>query len=684
MHDDEPARPASAARVRLAARGPLAGRLPPSAALLGPHVTNLGEGRALSPAHAAYYAERAAGGAGIVVTETASVHPSDWPYERAPLAAECADGWARIAGACRPHGTLVLAGLGHRGMQGSSAYGDRRALWGPSAVADPAGREMPVVMERGEIGAVVAGFADSARLATGAGCDGVEVDAGPTSLLRQFLSNLTNHRTDAYGEDRAALLLEVLGAVREAVGDAVVALRLSCDEAVAWGGITPGGAADVVRRAADIADLITVVRGGLYTVDAYRPVALPPWAQEHARFDTAPGFNAGLCRAMRSAAGGRAVVALQGSVTDPAAAQGFLADGTADVVEMTRALIADPQLVTSARAGAPHRPCLLCNQACMVDDPRNPLVDCVVRPRPADDGGAVGLGEPRVVPRRALIVGAGPAGLTAAREFASHGAEVTVVERAPRPGGTLRVAAAARPRLALFADWLEAECARLGVAIECGVDDGAERAAAAAASGVHVVRASGSAPRPAGFPWGWWTDAGVLLRRAVAPDGPVLVWDPIGGPMGIAVTEWLAGRGVDVGIVTPDPVVGADLARAGDLVGVNVRLQRAGVMRHVYSHIRSQESGAAVVENRHTGERAEVECGLVVDCSPGLPGTVLGGEADGYAWIGDCVAPRTVLEAVRDGEEAAKTVIARRREGGGGRGQDRDGGRHSPVGNPPS
>src|SRR5664280_1363124 len=94
-----------------------AGHRAPSRVLFGPHETNLGQGRSISARHVAYYARRSAGGAGVLVTETASVHDSDWPYERAPLADDCATGWTAVAAACHDHGTLVLAGLGHTGSQ---------------------------------------------------------------------------------------------------------------------------------------------------------------------------------------------------------------------------------------------------------------------------------------------------------------------------------------------------------------------------------------------------------------------------------------------------------------------------------------------------------------------------------------------------------------------------------------
>ncbi|MGH3120934.1 MAG: hypothetical protein ACRDND_07845, partial [Streptosporangiaceae bacterium] len=228
--------------ARLTGPVTLAGRVAQSRVMFGPHETNLGlasqhgasqhaasqhaasqhgssvgGGRAFSPRHVAYYERRAAGGAGLIVTEAASVHASDWPYERAPLAAAAADGWRQIAAACQPHGTLVLAGLGHTGLQGSSAY-SQTALWGPSGVPDPVTREVPMEMGAPEMDALTAGFAAAARLAVAAGADGVEIDAGARALLRQFHSGLTNHRADSYGRDRLRLTREVLTAVRDAIG----------------------------------------------------------------------------------------------------------------------------------------------------------------------------------------------------------------------------------------------------------------------------------------------------------------------------------------------------------------------------------------------------------------------------------------------------------------------------------
>jgi len=145
----------------------------------------------------------------------------------------------------------VLAGLGHAGGQGSSAY-SQSVLWAPSAVADVASRELPMAMGRPEIGALIEGFAASARIAVDAGLDGVELDAGPLSVLRQFHSGLTNLRDDEFGQDRLLLTRDVITAVRRAVGpDHIVGLRLSCDELAPWAGVTPEHAADQVEALAD-------------------------------------------------------------------------------------------------------------------------------------------------------------------------------------------------------------------------------------------------------------------------------------------------------------------------------------------------------------------------------------------------------------------------------------------------
>ncbi|MEU8971057.1 FAD-dependent oxidoreductase [Streptomyces monashensis] len=649
----------------------------PSRVLFGPHETNLARRRALSDRHAAYYARRAAGGAGLVVTETASVHASDWPYERAPLAADCAPGWAATAAACAPYGTLVVASLGHAGSQGSSAY-HQSALWAPSRVPDVVSRELPMELEEAELASLRAGFTAAARLAVDSGLHGVEVEAGQFSLLRQFLSGLTNQRTDAYGTDRLLLTRQVVEDVRAAVGEArLVGLRLSCDELAPWAGITPEHAQGFAREVAPLLDYLVVVRGSAMSTAATRP-----------DFHTPPGFNTELCGAVRTAVAGTVPVVLQGSVTDPALAQSALDDGVADLVEMTRAQIADPELVALVRAGRPERvrPCVLCNQKCRVRDNRNPVVSCAVDPRsghetedpPGFPRGRAPVtsaaaeretdapGRPDGVPPGAsgdevtLVVGGGPAGLEAARVLAAHGHRVELVERAERLGGMLRVAGAHWTPLL---DWLESEVRRLGVVVRTGVT-----ARPADLTGSRVVLATGSCPGPRRYD----IDEGsvvleaaeLLAGRAALPDGPVLVHDPVGDATGVALAERLAAEGRETALLTPDQVAGTQLALTGDLADAHARLARAGVTLLRRAVLRAVLAGAALVEDTVTGEQHKVACTAVVHCGHRLPDTSLAGPA-GAVPAGDRVAPRTVYEALLEGRRTALALCAG--EGGGPR-----------------
>jgi mycofactocin system FadH/OYE family oxidoreductase 1 len=656
--------------VRLLEPVPLGPVTAPNRLMFGPHVTNLGAGRAFSGRHVAYYGRRAAGGAGIIVTETASAHESDWPYERAPLAAECRAGWAAIAGACARHGPVVLASVGHFGGQGSSAY-SQRELWAPSGVPEVNTREMPKVMEPEDIAAVVDGFAAAAGLAVAAGLAGVEVNAGQHSLVRQFLSGLTNTRTDGYGTDRLRFAREVLTAVRRSLGGGVLGLRLSCDELAPWAGITPEQAAPIAAHLTPMVDYLVVVRGAIYSAAATRPDSHTP-----------PGFNLALCRGIRAAAGGAAPVFAQGSIVDPAMAEQALADGSCDGVEMTRAQIADADLASKIGAGVPPRPCILCNQECQVLDNRNPIVSCVGDPRsghetqdeavdetaagaaadrrtPGTPGVTAGRGETAGAgPGGLLVIGGGPAGLEAARVAAIRGHRVRLAEASDRVGGAVAAASAAPGRASLSAltSWLEGECRRLGVEILLGTR--VTPAEAAAHPGPVIVAVGGRDREP-----GYQVAAGGAVVSAHAflgglaaggglPQGPVLVWDPVGGPAGVSIAELLAPRG-PTALAFPDQIAGQQLGLSGDLVGANTRLQAAGVTLVRRCVLRRVGAGTAEVEDVFCGGYRTIPAALVVDAGPRLPAD-FGDSGTATAMVaGDAVAPRTIYQAVLEGRRAA-------------------------------
>jgi mycofactocin system FadH/OYE family oxidoreductase 1 len=624
----------------------LGSRTAPNRVVFGPHVTNLGDDdRGLTARHVAYYERRARGGCGTIVVEGASVHESDWPYERAPLAARCDDGWASIAEACHAHGALVLASLDHAGGQGSSAY-SQAALWAPSRVPEVNSREVPKWMEADDVAAVIAGFADAAGRAVRAGCDGVEINAGQHSLIRQFLSGLTNHRGDEWGEDRLRFATSVVDAVRAAVGDAVVGLRLSCDELAPWAGITPEMAPDIAARLAGHGlDHIVVVRGSIFSAEKTRP-----------DFHEPPGFNVDVCRAVSAAVA--VPVVLQGSIVEVGHAEWALGGhgdpAVAAAVEMTRAQIADPDLVAKVRSGGAERvrPCTRCNQTCQVRDARNPIVTCVGEPSSGRETEDPDWYAPARTPRRVDVIGGGPAGLETARVAALRGHSVHLHEREDRVGGLAVVAGPHAP----IVDWLDRECRRAGVVLHTGSAGPTD----ADLDGSVVVQCTGSIAGEPPYPVAEGAVVLDVVDVRVDPgrlpgDGVVVLVDPIGGPIAVALAEDLGDRAI---LVTQDNIAGNELSRSGDLAPANVRLAQHQARIERRTIVRSVEPGdrdrlVVEVEDRFAGTRRRLEAAAVVDCGFRLPGPFLEGAA---LAAGDCVAPRTLHEAVLEGRRAALAV----------------------------
>jgi 2,4-dienoyl-CoA reductase (NADPH2) len=221
-----------------------------------------------------------------------------------------------------------------------------------------------------------------------------------------------------------------------------------------------------------------------------------------------------------------------------------------------------------------------------------------------------------------------------------------------------------RTRLRLITDWLAAECARAGVEIELGRHVDVEGLQAARQDGWEVVLATGSRPFPNRYVESSAPrviDAlGLLVTGTAGLEGPVVIDDPVGDAVGVGIAEWLAETtDLPVTLVTGDPVAGTLLARTGDLADANVRLQRAGVTRHLRGRVTAVSDGKVCGLDVWTGESFTRPAAVLVDCGHRLP------DDDLYLRLGDpripragdCVAPRTLHEAVLEGRRVAFALV---------------------------
>ncbi len=627
------------------------------------HQTNFATHNRFEKRHAAYYGARAFGGTGLIILEGSVVHPSDWPYEYAIFgyAPEVVDGYRLVADAIHRHGALALAQLTHSGMQGTSHY-SQRPLWAPSPVPEVNSREMPKEMEEEDITEIVEAFAAAANLAMAGGLDGVEINAGQDSLIRQFISPLTNQRGDAYGgslDHRLRFVRAVLQGVRNVVGrGGAVGLRLSADEYAPWAGIKPEDAAEIAGLLAvdGVIDFISVTSGSIYSAHLTRPGLYAP-----------PGFAAHLAGVIKRVV--PVPVFAQGSIVEPGLAASLVAGGEADAVEMTRALIADPELPVKVRGGNLElvRPCILSNQDNVIGMVQNPRTSCVNNPAAGYEGTAEFAALTRApLHYRVMVVGAGPAGLEAARVAALRGHLVTVYEQSDRLGGSLRLAAAApgRERLALAVDWLEAQVRKLNVPIRIGVEVTPELVAAEQPDAV-IIAVGG---KPSCLPRLTIANGTPVLgprqvMRGEVPHtaGKAVVLDAIGDQVGMGVAEWLVDHSWQVEIVTRDMFVGQRLTASLELTAWNQRAAAKQIGFRPQIKVEAIEHRAVVgadIFDRRPVRIDDVD--LVVTVAPELPDEdlyfALKSAGQRVFRAGDCIAPRSMSQAILEGYRAGREV----------------------------
>ena len=610
----------------------------------------------------AYQTARAAGGVGLIVVQVAGVHESARYTSHILMATEdaCIPGYRRLADAVHAHGSAIVGQIFHDGREiMESQDGTLPVALAPSAVPNERFGVMPRAMPIPLIEEIQAGYASAARRLRDAGLDGVEVVASHGYLPAQFLNPRVNLRTDRYGgspENRLRFLRETIAAIRDAIGrEPVVGLRISIDE-ITPEGLTPDDVlpALAVLDGDGLIDYVSVVAGTSATLAGSGHI-VPPMTLPNAY--TAP-------LAARAKAVVSIPVIVAGRINQPQEAERILELGQADACAMTRALISDPLLPMKAAEGRTDeiRACVGCNQACIGHFHAGYPISCIQYP---ESGRELRYGRLTRASRARdiMVVGGGPGGLKAATVAAERGHRVTLYEAARRVGGQVLLAERlpGRAEFGGVVTNLAGEAERAGVRVVTGTTVDLEVVRRERPE--VVIVATGARPRRP--PLELSGDAVVLdawqvLRGAEIPDGRLVVADWRCDWIGLGIAELLAGRGRKV-------TLGVDGYMPGQRIQQYVRdamtgaVTRAGVQIVPLVRLFGYDSSAVFFQHVLTGEPVIIEdvAGLVLAQGHDPIDSLLveletHGTFDGEVHgIGDCLAPRTVEEAVLEGLKVA-------------------------------
>jgi dimethylglycine catabolism A len=625
-----------------------------------PHGAAFGEKGNITERYIRYHEEKARGGCGVVMMfGSSSIHPTsindwgevnNWDDSVIPQFREMSE-------AIHRHGALCLSQISHRGRRGHSWYSGT-PLWAASDTREERHREWPHVMTKAEIREVIDAWAAAAVRLKKGGYDGADIPLYGGHLLENFISPLANTRTDEYGgslENRLRLPTEVLRALREAVGrEFIIGLRHSGDHFVE-GGLTREELLEIARRldALGIADYWMVSGSNTETL-RYEAAVTPSHYHPRGVFNDLAALTKTVVRVPVIVAG-RIVTAEQ--------AEAALASGVCDLVGMTRALIADPEMPKKAAEGRLDdvRVCVGAAEGCIGRLRQGKAITCIQNPAIGREAELLQI--PRAsAPRRVVVVGGGVAGLEAARVAALRGHQTILLEATAAVGGQVLAVARAPKRedYASIPTWIANQARKAGVEIR--LNTRASGGDVLALRPDVVIIATGATQRLPDIPGVTLphvtTTVDVLMGRT-APGRRVVVVDEEGYFAAPSTADFLAERGAQVTIICRYFMVGEDIDE-GTRSDLYARLFSRGVT--LVPMTRAIEILSHGVRTRHTFSNAEgiVDADSVVVAFGGRANDPLSHELEGKVSdlkvIGDAYSPRRVHDAILDGTRVARAL----------------------------
>jgi 2,4-dienoyl-CoA reductase-like NADH-dependent reductase (Old Yellow Enzyme family) len=499
-----------------------------------------------------YHVEKAKGGIALTMTAGSASVSRDSPPAFGNLLAwkdEIVPHLKRLTDDCHEHGCAVMIQLTHLGRRTNWNKGDWLPVLAPSPIREPAHRHFPKEIEDWDIERIVADYASAAARMQEAGLDGIEFEAYG-HLLDSFWSPATNRRDDEFGgslDNRMRFSNMVIEAVRKAVGpDFIVGIRMVADED--WDkGLSRDEGVEIGKRfaAGGKIDFLNIIRGHIEHDAALNNVIPIQGMAASPHLDFAGDVRAATKFPVFHAA----------RIADVATARHAIAEGKLDMVGMTRAHIADPHIVRKIVEGREDqiRPCVGATY-CLDRIYEGGEALCIHNAATSREALI-----PHELPkaeraRKAVVVGAGPAGLEAARVLAERGHNVDVLEASGKAGGQVNLMTRnpRRREMVGIVDWRLAELDRLGVAIHYDTYAGADDVLAFEPD--LVVVATGGIAQSPELEHGedLVTSSWDILAGAVKPEGPVLLFDDNGGHQGMSAAEVIANAGVELELVSPE------------------------------------------------------------------------------------------------------------------------------------